>query len=236
MRNATRVLLGAALIAAFASGAKAADRAGVGLEWASGPTIPLGTFSLKIDNEFALGWKLSDNVSAEVFSGQGATTATHSYTSNVTPTGATGTSITCKETIDGTADTSGIRIKSLIPGLDFLALGLELGQTVMTWPNTTVYERSDGTAGGAGDFGGAPATGSVVGNLIGVNGKLVLVKGETKTVSGELSVGASLRFVDWGSRQYLLGTQDVFLSQPKSIDPVSNYNNLAITAGIGLWF
>lgn len=246
MRKATTTLLAAAMIFAMAGGrvAQAADRAGIGLEWAYNPTINLSGFDIDLSGqEFALAWKVSDSFSVAVYRGSGNYSISHEYTDDLTYL-ASGQTVKVKEVLEGSVGTSGIRFLTTLPMLTFLSLGLEAG--AVTLGGVTgggSFTRSDGSGAADTDFGPAGVAGSYGGatyGTIGVVGKITLLKGEVKTVGTELSVGGSLKFVPIADNPNFTGVQEVTVNKPagqkKAIDPIESFNTLTLAATVALTF
>lgn len=233
MRKATNFLLGAVLAAALASGAQAAGKAGIGLEWSWVPVVPLGGFDMEMSGqEFTLAWDVSDNFSVGVFRGDGQYRGTHEYTDNSAPT------IDRKLTVRATTAISGLRLLTVLPVMnDMLSVGLEMG--AMTFGTATYdYVASDGSACVAGDFGVPDSTNidGYVAPLLGLVGKIKLIEAKSSTVTTALTVSGGLRFVPLLDED-LLGTQQTVMTAPlEGIDPITNYTNIAVQVGLGLWF
>ncbi len=233
MRNATKWLLVAAGLFAAAGVTQAADRAGVGLEWGIGPSIVFGNFDMKFDSAFQLSWKVSDDFALSVFTSQGRFSGSHEYTDNtVTP------NIKHKIDVFGATDISGISVLHSIPMLSFLMVGLELGQANFGEDGASpTYPNSDGSTGSIADFGGARDAFSTDGALEGIIGKITVLHSESKTVTADVGITASLRFIQLQELR-VFGTQEstTNITPRKAIDPVSSYNSLALQLGVTLGF
>lgn len=243
MRKATTTLLAAAMIFALAGTrvAQAADRAGVGLEWSYNPTVSLGGFDLDLSGqEFALAWKVSDTFTVGVFSGSGNYAVSHDYTDDVTTPG---TNFDRHIGVTGTTSNSGIRLTTALPMLTFLSVGLEAGALTVSAVNAPDYVNSNGSTSADTNFGPAGVAGSYGGatyGMVGLTGRITLLKGEVKTVGTEVAVGASLRFVPIQDNYTFLGQQEVTTSKPVAskdkIDPISSFNSLTLAATVALTF
>jgi len=238
MRKATMGLLIAAVVCAGMSGgmAGAADRAGVGLEWGWAPTINLNGFGVDMaGSSFSLSWKVTDFFTVGMTSNQGSYSGSHEYTDNtVTP------NIKHNVQVNGSENSTVLRILANIPALAFLQAGVEAG-VVKLGAGTFSYVNSDGTSGSPNDFGaiaGIPPTfPNTNAAVIGVLGKLNLVQAETKTVSAAISVTGGLRFTSIADT-YAFGSQETTTTSnpPKNIDPITNFNNISLSVSAGLWF
>ena len=241
MRKATAMLLAAAFVAAGGQVAKAADRAGLGLEWTIGPSISLSGFDLKMDQEFGVSWAVSDSFSVNIFRHEGSFRGEHTYSDNVSIAGQT---VDQTVILNGTQALSGLQFLAGIPFLNFVKfrLGAELGVQTL---NGGVYsfQRGDGAATDDTAF-GMGAAGDLQSNWndmtlpeIGVLARLSLLSAETKTVTTSLDVAANLRFVSIPDT-WLFGTQDSNTTKavPDKIDAVTSYNTFAVQAGINVGF
>jgi len=238
MRNATKVLLIAAVVfAVTGSGvAGAADRAGIGLEWGWAPTINLNGLSSDFaGTAFSLDWKVTDSFSVGVVSNAGFYSGSHEYTDD---TGAN--PIKHNVQLDGNENSTVLRILATVPVVTFLQAGLEAG-VMQIGPSTYTYVNSDGTTGGAANFGSAAGIGPNFGNqtegIVGVMAKATLVQAESKTVSAAISVSGGLRFVNLPDT-YAFGSQETNTTKTPTakIDPITNMNSLSLAVSAGLWF
>jgi hypothetical protein len=241
MRKATTTLLAAAMIFAMAGGrvAQAADRAGIGLEWAYNPTISLSGFDMDLSGqEFALAWKVSDTFTVAVFNGSGNYAIAHEYNDDVT---VPATPFKRRVGVTGSTRSSGIRLTTSLPMLTFLAVGLEAGAVTVSAVNAPDFTNSDGTVSTAANFGAGAGTypGAQYG-MVGLTGKVTLLKGEVKTVGTEVAVGASLRFVPINADYRFTGSQETTTSKPvgskTKIDPIESFNSLTLAATVALTF
>jgi len=234
MRKAKTLLLVAAVLAAVTGAgiAGAADRAGVGMTWGIGPMVPLGNFEMKFDDTFTLYWKVSNDFTVGVF--REASSVRGEESQNIA-----GTDPVIKETVvaQANATASGIRILHSVPALDFITAGLDIGVITFTGVAPT-YSRSDGlaVATGAADF-GTPLIGglSVTAPLLGVTGKVSLFSAETKTVTTDINLTGSLRFVTFNDLA-VFGTQKALENPTKAIDPINSFHNLTLLLGVGIGF
>lgn len=233
MRKAKMFMLLAALASTLAGGRVAQAAAGVGLEWGMGPTIPLSNFGMKMNEGFTLAWKVTDSFAVGVFRESGMYRGEKEYTNTVAVP-----SLKQSIILEGTSGVSGIRLMTVMPVLSILQAGIELG-TLSLGAATATYSRSDGANAlvTAADFGAPVAMGAQQLPMVGVSLKGTVLKGETKTVSTEISILAGFRFVDM-PEQYVFGTQEAttILTTKKKIDAVTNYNNIGVGLVIGLWF
>lgn len=241
MRKSKMVLLAAALAVAVSAPAVSADRAGIGLNWAIGPMVQLGPFDMEFGNGFTLGWKVTERFTVGVFREDAMVRGEHTYTTNnVTPN------------IDHTMVAEG---NTLAQGLSFLtnlldlpivgslAVGLEVGTQEVNITRYTFSDSDGGATSDGTDFGLAAVPVvpiNIVAPIMGVAAKLRVLEFETKTVTTCIDVNANLRFVPINENS-ILGTQetDVTLAAGETmtkIDPVSNFNTLSLTAGVGIWF
>lgn len=244
MRKSKMVLLAAALAVAVSAPAVSADRAGIGLNWAIGPMVQLGPFDMKFSNGFTLGWNVTDRFSVGVFREDAQVRGEYSYTNNpAAPT------VPVKHTVvvEGTTNAQGLRFMAnllALPIVGELSAGIEVGTQVIN-AATFTYTNDDGTMDVDGvNFGTAPAA-DVDGlvdtvPLMGVAGNLRVLEFETKTVTTAVDVNASFRFIPVNDT-YTFGTQETDYIPPagttfKKIDPVSNFNTLSLTVGVGIWF
>lgn len=232
MRKYIAVLLVAGFAVAAGGRALAADRAGVGLQWGMGPTLMLVSgFDMKIDEEVALNWNVSNDFAVSVFSGNGTWRGSYEYTNNATP------AIKHKLTAEGYKDMAGLAIMHSLPGLSFLAVGIELGMVNVAEDNC-IYSNSDGSAPtGLANFGGVRDVVDETCSMEGVLAKLTLLKGESKGTYADVSVQGSLRFVQLPTMR-IFGRQetDSTASPLKGIDPVESFNNLSIKLVASLGF
>lgn len=231
MRKATVLLLSVAFVVAAMSGTARAKSAGVGLEWGVVPVIPFGDFDFKFSDEFSLSWKLSDKFTVGVFGGDGTYRGEDSYADVVTtPFAPTETTLV----VGGTTQVTGIRLMAAIPGFSFLSAGLEIGTMAFT-AGPTVVSRADGSALVGTEFGAVAPISAGAAELYGLTVKGTLLKASTKTVTTEVTVAGSFRIVNFPDSQ-ALGTSRGLKVTPEAIDPVSSYNNFALTIGVGIWF
>lgn len=229
MRKAKTLLLVAAVLAAVAGAgiAGAADRAGVGMTWGIGPMVPLGNFEMKFDDTFTLYWKVSNDFQVGVFREASSVRGEKSQT-------VTGTDPVIKETLvaQANASASGIRILHSVPALDFITAGLDIGVITFSGGTTTIT-RSDGS-GAAGTF-GSPVPLAGTAPLLGVTGKVSLFSAETKTVTTDINITGSLRFVTF-SDLAVFGTQKDLEVPTSAIDPINSFHNLTLLLGVGIGF
>jgi hypothetical protein len=229
MRKAKTLLLVAAVLAAVAGAgiAGAADKAGVGMTWGIGPMIPLGNFEMKFDDTFTLYWKVSNDFQVGVFRETSSVRGEESQT-------VSGTDPVLKETLVAQADAaaSGIRLLHSVPGLDFVTAGLDIGVITFTG-GTTTLSRSDGSA-AVGTFGN-PVVLAGTAPLLGVTSKLSIFSAETKTVTTDISVTGSLRFVTFNDLA-VFGTQKDLEAPTSAIDPINSFHNLTLLLGVGIGF
>lgn len=205
--------------------ATAADRAGIGFEYGMGPTIILGgEFDMTMNQSGAFTWTVSDNFAVSIFTNTASVRGSHEYTDN---TGAN--SVTRKVVLNGHSDTRGLAIWASLPMLSFLKVGFELGDVELNETNRD-HSASDGSATTGADFAenGDTLTSSAM--LEGIAGKLTFIRGDSKTISADLSVVGALRFVQLEDDIQIYGTQEVdSTTLPlKAIDPISGFNNLDI--------
>jgi hypothetical protein len=233
MRKATYALLGAALVAALASGSMA-KKAGVGLEWSWVPTFQLGAFGLDTSaQEFTLAWDVSDSFSVGVFTGTGKYNAEKSYNNDVLAT-----PLDEELSVEGSTSIAGIRLLTNVPGLKMLRAGLEAG-AMSIGAATYSFIRSDGSAtdGTAFGLGALPVYGGETCGMVGVTGKLSLIEASNANVTTAVTVAGSLRFVDL-TDAYILGDQETNTTATPlaKIDPVKSMTNVAVQLAIGIWF
>ena len=233
MRKTIAVLLVAGFAVAAGGRAIAADRAGISLEWGMGPTLQLGGgFDMLMDQQAGLNWDVSNDFAVSVFSGNGTWRGSKEYTNNTTP------AITHKVSIEGARDLFGIAIIHSLPVLSFVKVGIELGMVSLNQNSATAWN-SNGTAcsGTWTEFGGMPQTLDQVASMEGIVGKVTLLKGESKGTYADISVLASLRFVQLPTT-FLYGRQesDSTASPLKGIEPVESFNNLSIKVVASLGF
>jgi len=234
MRKAITMSLVATFVAAAIGGsAMAADRAGIGFEFGMGPTIVLGgEFNMEMTSAGAFTWNVSDNFAVSIFSGNGKVRGEHSYTDN---TGAN--NVDRKIAVSGEADTRGLGIWASLPMLSFIKVGFELG-TVQLSEQTVQYSESDGSnTTGLADFGGVRDALNDETMMEGIAGRITFIRGDSKTVTADLSVVGSLRFVQTNQDLRIYGIQesDSTTLPLKAIDPISSWNHLdlKIAATIG---
>lgn len=238
MGKTTRVLLGAVLAAVLTSGAQAAGRAGIGLEWNWQPVIPFGGFSMEASGQEAtLIWDVSERFTVGVFRGKGQFSASHEYTD----TTSFGYDSDLKLSVKAPTSVSGIRLLTNLPVLnDKIAVGIEMGALAVGNSNEH-YSSSTGDTplDWPASFGGPDTSvyDGVVAPLMGLMGKIKLIEASTSTVTTAVTVSAALRFIPLEDSD-LLGTQEVNTTEvpPAGIDPITNYTNLAVSVGVGLWF
>ena len=232
MRKAINVMLGAVLAIGLASGAQAAGRAGVGLEWSWVPVMPLGGFNMEISGqEFTLAWDVSDRFSVGVFRGDGQYRAGYDYSAG---------GLTYELAVHAPTSVSGLRLLSVLPVLnDMISLGLELGAVEFGDGsgnyNLTV---SDGSAAAGTEFGSYSSVGidNSTSPLLGIMGKVKLIEAKASTVTTAVTVAAGIRIVPLVQDTDLVGTQEALSAPTELIDPVTNYTNIAVQVGVGLWF
>lgn len=233
MRKATVLLLSAAFVVAAMSGTARAAPAGVGLEWGVVPVINFGDFDMKFSDEFTLAWNVSDKFQVGVFGGDGTYRAEDSYT-DVTTTPLAPTE--ARLVVGGTTAVTGLRLLAAIPGLSFLSAGLEIGtmQFTSTYGAGGLVTRADGSVPLGTEFGTvAPLV--TTAELYGLAVKGTVLKASTKTVTTEVTIAGSFRIIDFADTT-VLGTSHTTKAVPDAIEAVSNYNNLALTIAVGMWF
>lgn len=235
MRKATTLLLAAVMMAAGSQVAKAADRSGLGVTWSIGPTIQLGDFDMKFDQELGVSWAVGENFGIEIFKSDGQLRGEHTYTDDVT---VPGSNIDQHLVVSGNVNQEGLRFLAGIPFLSFVKfrVGAELGVSDVSITQVTQF-RSDGGATTGTEFGVLPTTGTINAPLIGILAKASLLSAESKTVATSLDVMASLRFVNFADTN-MLGSQESNTTKTPlaGIDPYSSYNTLAIRAGLNVSF
>jgi hypothetical protein len=98
------------------------------------------------------------------------------------------------------------------------------------------YYRSDGGATGAASF-GAPNFNDVNVPLVGVLGKLTLLRTESKTVATSLDVTGGIRFVSFPDDD-VFGTQEANTTKvpQDAIEPQNGYNTFVVRAGLNVGF
>jgi hypothetical protein len=236
MHKAKRVLLSTALLAVFAGGVKSADRAGIGLEWAVGPTVSLSGFDMQMDQTFSVNWAATEAVTLGVFGQTGAFRGEESYSND------TG-SVPFDEGIqvNGGYTLSGVRISYQLPMLTFLRVGFDLG--VAHFTETQVdYHNGDGSVGSVANWesaGGARDSFDVAGAVEGFHGKVKILSAGTGALNAELGVNAGLRFIQFADT-YVFGNQEVTTTKPAGekdgIDPITSYNHLSVQVALNLGF
>ena len=175
---------------------------------------------------------MTDSFTVGVASGQGFYSGSHEYTDNTLAT-----PINDRVAIEGRTSVSTLQILTTVPVLTFLQAGLEAG-VMYIGASTDTYVYSDGSNGGAADFGGsAGISGNQTASVIGVMAKATLLHAESKTVSADIAVSGGLRFVNL-PELYAFGTQEVNSTAVplKKIDPITNFNSLALGVTAALWF
>lgn len=236
MHKAKRVLLSTALLALFAGGVKSADRAGIGLEWAVGPTVSLSGFDMQMDQTFSVNWAATDTVLLGVFGQTGAFRGEASYSNDTVPT-----PFDEGIQVNGGYTLSGIRISYALPMLSFLRVGFDLG--VAQFTETQVdYHNSDGSEGTAADwesFAGGRDTFDVPGSVEGFHGKVKLLSASNGALTAELGVNVAVRFIQFADT-FVYGNQEVTTTKPAGekagIDPISSYNHLSVQVAMNLGF
>ncbi|MEK7476188.1 MAG: hypothetical protein AAB152_11235 [Candidatus Coatesbacteria bacterium] len=230
MRKTVAILLVAVCaVAAGGQVAKAADRAGVGLEWSIGPAMSLSGFDMKMGQQFTLSWKVSESFSVGVWNGNGLFRGEKTYTDN--------TAVPLKHTLvtQGTTSSNGITLLTTFPGISLLDLGINVGVETFTGGAATENVHTDGSAGVPGHF-GAPVALTTTAAVLGIAAKIHLIKAETKTVMTDIGILAGLNFVEFADTA-VFGTQQAVGTVPlKNIDSVGSYNNLTVMINAALWF
>jgi hypothetical protein len=236
MRKATNIMLGAVLAVALASGtAQAAGKAGIGLEWGWAPSFQLGKFGLDMSSqEFTLAWNLSDSFQVGVFRGSGQYRGSYEYENDTV----SGAEFDQEMTVTGSTAVAGLRFLTVLPAMNALSVGLEVG--AMTLGTVTrQYVNSDGSAGNAAAFTGgiAPTDLAATAPLLGAMAKMKLIEAKSKDITAVLTVAGAFRLVDLPDT-YVFGSQEVNTTETvkDKIDPVTNFHNVTVTAGLALWF
>lgn len=231
MRKTMAVLLAVSGML-MAGGRVANAAAGVGLEWSIGPTIPVQGFDIKMGQQFALDWKVSDSFSVGVWNASSLYRGEKSYTD------VTVTTLKHKLVTQGTVGASGITLMTTLPAISMLELGVNLGVENLT--NTSLAAtNSDGTAGALADF-GAPVALTTTAPLLGLNARANLIKAETKTVTTNIGITAAFNWVQF-SDTAALGTREALgkldaNGLTKKIDPVSSYTQVTVMVNASIWF
>ncbi len=249
MRKAITLSLAVAFMAAAGGRvAMAADRAGIGFEYGMGPTIILGGgFDMLMNQAGAFTWNVSDNFGISISHGTGSVRGSHEYSDD---TGAN--PVKRKIVVDGHSDTEALTIWASLPMLSFLKIGFELGTVTLSGTATGRYYSSDDGSvatpamfGGVNSYsglGGTPAGGQGTYNpsqsmMEGIAAKLTFLKGDSKTISADISVAGALRFVQLEGDRYIYGTQETNSTKLplKAIDPITGFNqlDLKLVATIG---
>lgn len=236
MRKAKLSLLAAALFAGMAGTTLAADRAGIGLNWAIGPTIQFGDFDMKFDQSFGVSWAVGPSVSVEVFGQTGQWSSEFEYTDDITVAGQTfdrGTQF------QGNYTLTGMRFVHTLPFLKILSVGFDLGVMSFGESNRTYYN-SDGTISAAANFGGIVDTFDTQAATEGVLAKLTLLTADAGAVKTELGIQGVLRFVQF-EELYVNGIQETTVDPAahpvlESIDPISSYNHLGVQVALNVGF
>ncbi len=231
----------------FAGGALTAqEKTGIGFEYGGGYLMPTNDFEMRSVQSFALTMNMTSELSVGIFREEGSIRGENSYTGEDDNAG---DEDDIDLTLINTGDISitGLRFKHTLP-VDTpvnLRAGMEIGTA--RFSNDAYDFRATGGS-------GTPASGSIDGTnwgLVaapaGITGShpalgllidSVLVSKETDTLDVSIGAGIAYRIISLPDI-YALGEREaefVDADDESEIDPISNFNNLAVTVGLNIGF
>lgn len=127
--------LAALVVSIGASGAWAADRAVVGMEWGFGPIVRKVPGAARFDSQSTLYWKASDDFTLGVFRGDGTWAQQSSQMEEVA-----GGPTVWKLRKTGQIQTTGIRLLKTLPMMNLVSVGLDLGTAQFTQQSVGVSQ------------------------------------------------------------------------------------------------
>jgi hypothetical protein len=237
MRKAKLSLLAAAIFAGTAGTSMAAERAGFGLEWSVGPTIAFASgFDMQMDQTFGVEFMINDDFSAGLFGGTGRWAGEYAYTNDIT---VPGQSFDQRIQKGGSTEVNGLRLSYTLPFMRMLKLGFELGR-VSFGEDSVTYYNSDGSYGGAGDFGGTVESLDTVAAMEGISVRANLLNGAAGALTASVGVQASLRFAQF-ERTAVFGSQESTVDPAlhpvmNEIETITSYNTLSVAAALNVGF
>lgn len=227
--------LAALVVSIGASGAWAADRAVVGMEWGFGPIVRKVPGAARFDSQATLYWKASDDFTLGVFRGDG----TWAMQAGQSEEFAGGPTI-WKLRKTGQVQTSGIRMLKSLPMMNLVGVGLDLGTAQFLEQTATITQDNGASPGPAATF-GVPVAFNTTAALLGVVGRMSLLQASSKTITTEFSLTGSLRYAVFPALNVLgtLKDKEVGVLGTPGTTPmkaISSYHNLVISLGANIWF
>lgn len=227
-------ILGLAILMFAGAQVAQAENAGLGFEYGTGMTIPFtsGVGGNGLINSFVVSWSVNDNLVVGVFRDDVRIKAKREYKNE-------NTLVTYKLSASGMESCSGIRIAAIIPGLEMMQFGIELGSAEINTAPAVLTSTDEASYPAAGAFGAtAPEQLSGLNPLAGLSAKWSIINSKAKGIWTEIALTGNIRMIPVNDTK-LMGDTEVNSSKlvnERSIDVVSSMNSANLLLGITIGF